>query len=83
MTAISVELPDEVFSALRQTPPEFVQSMKLIAAIHWYARGTISQEKAALIAGLARADFLAAVAAEGIDVFAVDFDALAGELARA
>lgn len=83
MTAISVDLPDEVFSALRQTPPEFVRSMKLTAAIQRYVRGTVSQEKAALIAGLARADFLAAVAAEGVDVFAVDFDALAGELARA
>lgn len=83
MTAVSVDLPDEVFSALRQTPPEFVRSMKLTAAIHWYARGTVSQEKAALIAGLCRADFLTAVAAEGLDVFAVDFDALAGELSRA
>lgn len=83
MTAISVDLPDEVFFALRQTPPEFVQSMKLTAAIHRYARGTVSQEKAALIGGLPRADFLAAVAAEAVDVFAADFDALAGEFSRA
>jgi predicted HTH domain antitoxin len=83
MTAVSVELPDEVFSVFRQTPPEFVRNMQLTAAIHWYARGKISQEKAALIAGVARADFLDAVAAERIDVFTVDFDTLAAELARA
>ena len=83
MTAISVELPDEAFSALRQTPPEFVRSMRLSAAIHWYSRGVMSQEKAALIAGVCREDFLQALADEKVDAFAVDFDALEGELNRA
>ena len=61
MMTVAIELPDEVFSALRRSPPEFAQQMRLAAAIHWYAQGKISQEKAALIAGLDRADFLTAL----------------------
>lgn len=56
--------------------------MRLAAAIHWYERGQISQEKAAQIAGLDRTDFLAALAREGVDVFHVDIDELKKELDR-
>ena len=54
--------------------------MRLAAAIHWYAAGRLSQEKAALIAGLDRVDFLAALAAEQVEVFAVDMDNIKREL---
>ena len=83
MTTVTVELPEDVFSALRRSPDEFGREMRLAAAIHWYEHGEISQEKAAHIAGLDRADFLAAVAREKIDVFKVDFDSLKRELNRA
>ena len=79
---VQVDLPEEVFSALRRSPEEFVREMRLAAAIHWYARGEISQEKAAQIAGLDRTDFLLALAREEVDVFAVDVDDLRGELGR-
>ena len=77
-----MELPDEVFSALRRSPEEFVAELRLAGAIHWYERGVISQEKAAHIAGLDSTDFLMAVAREQVDVFAVDLDALKSELDR-
>ena len=32
--------------------------MKLAAAIHWYGRGMMSQERAAELAGLTRRDFI-------------------------
>jgi predicted HTH domain antitoxin len=56
--------------------------LRLAAAIHWYQRGQISQEKAAQIAGLDRTDFLLALAREGVDAFVVDFDDLKRELER-
>jgi predicted HTH domain antitoxin len=83
MTAVSVELPDEAFSALRQTPHEFVNSMRLSASIHWYSRGEISQEKAAMIAGVTREEFLMTLAAQRIDAFAVNIEDLQDELGRA
>ena len=61
---------------------DFVAALCLAGAIHWYERGVISQEKAAQIANLDRTDFLAALAREQVDVFAVDIDALKGELKR-
>jgi len=83
MTEITLQLPEEVFSALRRSPQEFAREMRLAAAIHWYERGEISQEKAAEIAGLDRTDFLRALTREGINVFAVDMDDLRRELERA
>ena len=82
MTTIAIDLPDEAFSAFKQAPSAFVRDMRRAAAIHWYARGEISIEKAALIADLDRSDFLAALAVEQIDVFEVDLDGLRRELAR-
>lgn len=52
MTTVTLELPEDVFSALRRSPEEFCREMRLAAAIHWYEHGEMSQEKAARIAGL-------------------------------
>jgi predicted HTH domain antitoxin len=82
MTTLTLDLPVEVFSALRRSPEEFGRELRLAAAIHWYQRGQISQEKAAQIAGLNRADFLMALAREGVDVVTIDFDDLERELRR-
>jgi Uncharacterised protein family (UPF0175) len=42
MLTVTLELPEEVFSALRRSPEEFVRELRLAAAIHWYERGEIS-----------------------------------------
>lgn len=83
MTQIAIDLPDDVFSARKQPPREFAKQLRLAAAIHWYARGEISMEKAALLAGLDRVDFLLALAGEQVDVFEIDFESLQEELAYA
>lgn len=56
--------------------------MCLAAAIHWYERDEISQEKAAQIAGLDRLDFLSALAREQANAFVVDIADLKRELDR-
>ena len=82
MATLTLDLPEEVFSALRRSPEEFGRELRLAAAIHWYQRGQISQEKAAQIAGLDRTDFLLALAREGVGAFVVDFEDLERELGR-
>lgn len=82
MTDITLSLDEDVFSALRRSPQKFAQRLRLAAAIHWYERGEISQEKAAHLAGLDRTDFLLALAREGENAFVVDFNDLAQELKR-
>ena len=81
-TKVTVEVPTEAFVALRQSPEEFGDAMRLAAAVHWYTRGEVSMEQAARIAGLNRRDFLLALAARGVDVFTVDPDEIARELDR-
>lgn len=82
MQTVTMELPEDVFSTLRRSPDEFVQEMRIAAAIHWYSRGKISQEKAAQIAGLDRTDFLMTLAERRVDVFHVDMKSLEEELKR-
>jgi predicted HTH domain antitoxin len=45
MLEITMKLDEDVLSALRRSPDEFANEMRLAAAIHWYKRGEISQEK--------------------------------------
>ena len=80
MATVTFEVPEELFGALRRAPEEFVKELRLAAAIHWYERGMLSQERAAGIAGLDRTDFLLALASEGADAFVVDMDDLKREL---
>ena len=82
MLEITMKLHEDVLSALRRSPDEFANEMRLAAAIHWYKRGEISQEKAAQVAGLGRTAFLLTLAREGEDAFVVDFADLERELQR-
>ena len=61
MHTVSIEIPDTAFAALRKAPEQFAQEMRLAAAIKWYELGELSQGKAAELAGLTRADFIAAL----------------------
>ncbi len=61
MTELTVHLPESAFSALRKDPGEFANEMRIAAAVKWYELGMVSQEKAAEIAGLSRADFITAL----------------------
>jgi len=81
MVTVEVQLPDEILAALRRSPGEMAVELRLAAAVHWYSRGLISQERAAQVAGLDRTDFILALAREGVDAFAVDMTSLRRELA--
>ncbi len=58
MTQLSIDIPETAFAAFKQTPVEFVRSMKITALVKWYEDGKISQSKAAEIAGISRQEFL-------------------------
>ena len=69
---LSIELPRDVLSALRQNPATFVGEMRLAAAVKWYEMARLSQAKAAEVAGLSRAEFLAALHQFGVTPFQYD-----------
>ena len=77
---VSIELPRGVLSALRQDPSGFVQEMRLAAAVKWYEIQLVSQAKAAEIAGLSRAEFLAALARFGVSPFQYDANDIIQEI---
>ena len=79
MATLPLSIPDSALSALRRSPAELGREMKLAAAIHWYGRGLMSQERAADLAGMNRRDFIRALAREGADVFVLNADSLARE----
>ena len=68
MTTVTIELPDDVYSALRRSPADVIQEMRLAAAVEWYAQERISQGKGAEIAGVSRAEFIDELARRKIPV---------------
>lgn len=83
MTSITVNLPNTAFSALRKTPDEFAQEMRIAAAVKWYEIEQISQGKAAEIAGLSRGEFIQALSRYRVSVFQYTEADLARELSHA
>ena len=83
MKAVSIELPDTVFSALRKTPDEFVKEMRIAAAVKWYELGEVSQGKAAEIAGLTRVEFINALSRFKVSPFQYTAEELTRELSDA
>lgn len=82
MKTLSIQLPETVFSALRKNPDEFVQEMRIAAAVKWYELGEISQGKAAEIAGLTRSDFINALSRYQVSFVQYTPQELAEELAH-
>ncbi|MBM4338657.1 MAG: UPF0175 family protein [Deltaproteobacteria bacterium] len=81
--AITIDLPETVFSAIRKSPSEFAAEMRLAAAVKWYEMGVVSQEKAAEIAGQARADFILSLARFGVSPFQSTADEIMEDLRHA
>lgn len=82
MHKLTIELPEDAFSILRTSPQDFVQELRLAAAVKWYELGRISQGKAAELAGLGRASFLDALARYEVSPFQVTPAELEAELER-
>jgi predicted HTH domain antitoxin len=77
---VSIILPRDVLSALKQDPTGFVQEMRLAAAVKWYEVQRVSQAKAAEIAGISRAEFLTALAHFSVSPFQYEADEVIQEV---
>jgi len=80
---LTLELPNDAFSALRRSPEEFGRELRLAAAIKWYEMERISQGKAAEIAGLSRSAFVEALGRYGVSPVQGGADELEGEVKQA
>ena len=80
---LTIDLPEDVFSLLRKSPTEFVEQLRLAAAVKWYEVGMISQGKASELAGVSRQEFLVALSRFKVSPFQVTPEELAREAADA
>ncbi len=69
MTSITLNFSQTTFSALRKTPEEFAQEMRIAAAVKWYELEQLSQGKAAEVANLTRAEFIQALSRYKVSPF--------------
>lgn len=81
-TQITIDLPEDAFSALRRSPEDFVKEMRLAAASKWYEIGLVSQSKAAELAGVSRERFVEALSRFRVSPFQETPEELAEELNR-
>jgi predicted HTH domain antitoxin len=82
MVQMTIEVPEEALSALRRAPEDFAREMRLAAAVKWYELKLLSQERAAAVAGLSRADFLDALGRFAVSPFQYGPDEILGEMDR-
>jgi predicted HTH domain antitoxin len=80
MVKLTIEMPEEALSALREVPERFAAELRFAAAVQWYHQGRISGSKAAQVAGMTRLEFLDELARRKLDVVRVDLDRLKREI---
>lgn len=82
MVQMTFDVPEPALAALRKSPDEFAKELRLVAAVKWYEMRELSQEKAASIAGLSRAEFIDALSRFGVSPFQYDAEEIIREATR-
>lgn len=69
MLMIQIEVPEEIFLSLKETPAEFTQEVRRAAAAKLYEMGKMSSGRAAELAGMSRIQFLQNMGHYGVSIF--------------
>jgi predicted HTH domain antitoxin len=83
MLDIKLSLPDETVVALKRSPDQLAEEIRLAAAMKLYELGRLSSGAAASLAGVPRVVFLSKLADYGIATFKLSAEELAEDLSRA
>jgi serine/threonine protein kinase HipA of HipAB toxin-antitoxin module len=66
---IQIDLADDVLLGMQKDDRTMAAELRLAAGVKWYECGMLTQERAAAVAGLSRAEFLAALGRFGVSPF--------------
>jgi predicted HTH domain antitoxin len=58
---LQIDLADDVALGMQKDDRTLAAEMRLAAAVKWYECGMLSQERAASVAGMQRAEFMASL----------------------
>ncbi len=79
MSELTISIPDESITALKLTPDQMADELRLAAAVKLYELGRLSSGAAAKLAGIPRLLFLSKLADYGVDTFRLTKDDLMRE----
>jgi predicted HTH domain antitoxin len=82
MATLTFQVPDDQLQGLGADADEAVKLLRLAAAFHLCGRGKISTGRAARLAGLSSADFLAAATRHEVDLYHYNLEDIHAEVAR-
>lgn len=77
---IQMQLPESIFSSLHKGKEEIVQLLRLCTAVKLYELEQISQERAAELAGLSRAEFILSLRDYRVSPFQYSYDEIKNEV---